>query len=95
MYNSLTRREASAALWGGSERSPEDRRVGRGLWEPLERRAVGGVWFLCEGGVRCVEEGGGGWGRGRSGGCAGGGGGGPIVFGCFCTYKIIAICLSQ
>ena len=74
MYNSLTGREASSALRGGSERSPEDRRVGRGLWEPLERRAVGGVWFLCEGGVRCVEEGGGGWGRGRSGGCAGGGG---------------------
>ena len=61
MYNSLTRREASAALWGGSERSPEDRRVGRGLREPLERRAVGGIWFLCEG-VRCVEEGGGGGG---------------------------------
>ena len=59
MYNSLTGRETSAALWGGSERSPEDR---RGLWEPLERRAVGGVWFLCEGGVRCVEEGGGGGG---------------------------------
>ena len=59
MYNSLTRREASSALRGGSERSPEDR---RGLGEPLERRAVGGVWFLCEGGVRCVEEGGGGGG---------------------------------
>ena len=62
VYNPLTGREASAALWGGSERSPEDRRVGRGLGEPLERRAVGGVWFLCEGGVRCVEEGGGGGG---------------------------------
>ena len=62
VYNSLTRREASAALRGGSERSPEDRRVGRGLREPLERRAVGGIWFLCEGGVRCVEEGGGGGG---------------------------------